>query len=175
MQDGRFGRPSSLKPRACHAPRQTHFRRRLPERAAYVAKGDLDREIDAAYKAAMAARDGRASKQLRQAQRDFIAGRDTSFGDPQYNLKREMEMRLAALRELREAFALGKAFALATSRPAVRIFSGRLAAVFPNQPRGFFAPTARQWRYWAVGCGHRARDCRRRAETRRLRGTRVVA
>ncbi len=52
----------------------------------------------------MAARDGKASAQvrqeLRQEQRDFIAARNTSFGDPQYNLKREMEMRLAALRSM---------------------------------------------------------------------------
>jgi tetratricopeptide (TPR) repeat protein len=58
----------------------------------------LDREIDTAYKAAMAARNGKAAAQLRQEQRDFLAARNKSFGDPQYNLKREMELRLAALR-----------------------------------------------------------------------------
>ncbi len=30
MQDGLFGRRSLRQPGACHAPRQTHFRRRLP-------------------------------------------------------------------------------------------------------------------------------------------------
>jgi hypothetical protein len=35
---------------------------------------------------------------LRQQQRDFLATRNKSFGNPQYNLKHEMEMRLAALR-----------------------------------------------------------------------------
>jgi tetratricopeptide (TPR) repeat protein len=60
----------------------------------------LDREIDTAYKAAMAARNGKAGTQLREEQRDFIAARNTSFGNPQYNLKREMEMRLAALRDM---------------------------------------------------------------------------
>ena len=46
----------------------------------------------------MAARNGKATAQLRQEQRDFLAARNKSFGNPQYNLKREMEMRLAALR-----------------------------------------------------------------------------
>ena len=58
----------------------------------------LDREIDAAYKAALASRNNRAAKQLRHEQRDFLAERNKSFGNPQYNLKREMELRLAALR-----------------------------------------------------------------------------
>jgi len=47
----------------------------------------LDREIDAAYKAALASRNGKAAAQLRQDQRDFLA-----------DLRREMELRLAALR-----------------------------------------------------------------------------
>ena len=58
----------------------------------------LDREIDAAYKAALASRNGKAAAQLRQDQRDFLAVRNKSFGNPQYNLRREMELRLAALR-----------------------------------------------------------------------------
>jgi tetratricopeptide (TPR) repeat protein len=58
----------------------------------------LDREIDAAYKAALAGRNGGAARQLRQEQRDFLATRNTSFGNPQYNFKHEMELRLAALR-----------------------------------------------------------------------------
>ena len=58
----------------------------------------LDNEIDAAYKEALAARAGKAVKQLRQQERDFIAARNTSFSNPGYNLKHEMESRLAALR-----------------------------------------------------------------------------
>jgi hypothetical protein len=51
-----------------------------------------------AYKAALASRNGKAAAQLRQDQRDFLAVRNKSFGNPQYNLRREMELRLAALR-----------------------------------------------------------------------------
>ena len=58
----------------------------------------LDREIDGAYKAALARLDPKALAQLRDQQRTFIADRNKSFGNPQYNLKREMELRLAALR-----------------------------------------------------------------------------
>jgi tetratricopeptide (TPR) repeat protein len=58
----------------------------------------LDREIDTAYRAALASRDGKANAQLREQQRDFIAARNKSFGNPQYNLKREMEVRLDTLR-----------------------------------------------------------------------------
>ena len=58
----------------------------------------LDREIDAAYRAALATRSGKAAAQLRQDERDFIAERNKSFGNPQYNLRHEMELRLAALR-----------------------------------------------------------------------------
>jgi tetratricopeptide (TPR) repeat protein len=58
----------------------------------------LDTEIDAAYKAALAARSGKAATQLRQEERDFIAARNTSFGNPSYNLRHEMEARLAVLR-----------------------------------------------------------------------------
>jgi tetratricopeptide (TPR) repeat protein len=60
----------------------------------------LDREMDAAYRAALATRNGKAADQLRQDQRDFVANRNKSFGNPQYNLKHEMELRLAALRSL---------------------------------------------------------------------------
>jgi hypothetical protein len=38
--------------------------------------------------------------ELRQEQRDFLAARNKSFGNPQYNLKHELELRLAALRGL---------------------------------------------------------------------------
>ena len=58
----------------------------------------LDREIDAAYRAALADPNNKTAAQTRQQQRDFIAARNKSFGNPQYNLKREMETRLAALR-----------------------------------------------------------------------------
>jgi tetratricopeptide (TPR) repeat protein len=58
----------------------------------------LDREIAAAYKAALADPNNKAVAQLRREQRDFIAARNKSFGNPQYNLKHEMEARLAALR-----------------------------------------------------------------------------
>jgi tetratricopeptide (TPR) repeat protein len=59
----------------------------------------LDREIDGAYKAALGGHNGKASlADLRQQQRDFLAARNKSFGNPQYNLKHEMEARLAVLR-----------------------------------------------------------------------------
>jgi tetratricopeptide (TPR) repeat protein len=59
----------------------------------------LDREIDGAYKAALAGRSSKAGlADLRQQQRDFLAARNTSFGNPSYNLKHAMELRLAALR-----------------------------------------------------------------------------
>jgi uncharacterized protein len=58
----------------------------------------LDREIDAAYKAALATRNAKGVTQLRHEQRAFLIERNRSFGSPQYNLKREMELRLAALR-----------------------------------------------------------------------------
>jgi tetratricopeptide (TPR) repeat protein len=59
----------------------------------------LDHEIDAAYKAALAVRNDKASlAALRKDQRHFLAARNKSFGNPQYNLKHEMEVRLAALR-----------------------------------------------------------------------------
>ncbi|HEX4043523.1 MAG TPA: tetratricopeptide repeat protein, partial [Xanthobacteraceae bacterium] len=58
----------------------------------------LDREIDATYKAAMAPRNAKAAALLRHDQRGFLIARNRSFGSPQYNLKREMELRLAALR-----------------------------------------------------------------------------
>ena len=60
----------------------------------------LDREMDAAYKAALAKRDRKGVVELRQEQRDFVAARNKSFGNPQYNLKHEMELRLAALRSM---------------------------------------------------------------------------
>jgi tetratricopeptide (TPR) repeat protein len=58
----------------------------------------LDRQIADAYKAALAKFDRKAVAQFRQDQRDFITTRNKSFGNPQYNLKHEMEQRLTALR-----------------------------------------------------------------------------
>jgi tetratricopeptide (TPR) repeat protein len=58
----------------------------------------LDREMDAAYKAALANLTGRAAKRLKQEQQDFLATRNRSFGKPQYNFRRELELRPAALR-----------------------------------------------------------------------------
>ncbi|MGB6935115.1 MAG: tetratricopeptide repeat protein [Xanthobacteraceae bacterium] len=58
----------------------------------------LDREIGAVYKTALVNRDGKDGAQLRQDQRDFINARNKLFGNPQYNLKREMQTRLDALR-----------------------------------------------------------------------------
>ena len=58
----------------------------------------LDREIDAAYRTALASRDGRAAARLRREQREFTAERNSRFGNPKYNLKHAMELRLAALR-----------------------------------------------------------------------------
>ncbi len=59
----------------------------------------LDREINSAYKAALASRDSKAGAKLRDQQRDFIAARNKSFGNPRYNLKHEMDARLDALRD----------------------------------------------------------------------------
>jgi tetratricopeptide (TPR) repeat protein len=58
----------------------------------------LDRQMDDAYKAALAKVDRKAARGLREQQRDFIAERNRSFGRPDYNLKREMERRLTVLR-----------------------------------------------------------------------------
>jgi uncharacterized protein len=58
----------------------------------------LDRQIDDAYKAAMAKLDRKGVARLREEQRDFVAARNKSFGRPAYQLKRELEKRLATLR-----------------------------------------------------------------------------
>jgi len=63
----------------------------------------LDREMDAAYKAALASLTGKASKRLKQEQQEFLATRNKSFGKPQYNFRRETELRLAALRGMTAA------------------------------------------------------------------------
>ena len=63
----------------------------------------LDRQINDAYKAALAQRDRKTLGSLREEQRDFIGTRNKSFGRTAYNLRREMEQRLFALRGLTAA------------------------------------------------------------------------
>ncbi len=58
----------------------------------------LDRQIDDAYKAALAKLDRKGVERLRREQRQFNLVRDKSFGDPKYHLKAELERRLSALR-----------------------------------------------------------------------------
>ena len=60
----------------------------------------LDREIEAAYKAALAKLHRRAAKRLRREQRAFIARRDKQFGRDGYDVKRALEKRLAQLRQM---------------------------------------------------------------------------
>lgn len=60
----------------------------------------LDRQIDDAYKTALARLDRKEVAGLRQEQRAFLGTRNTAFGRPDYNLKREMERRLTELRGL---------------------------------------------------------------------------
>jgi tetratricopeptide (TPR) repeat protein len=59
----------------------------------------LDRQIDDAYKAALAKLDKRGVVRLRREQRDFIVARNKHFGRPNYQIKREMERRLQELRD----------------------------------------------------------------------------
>ena len=58
----------------------------------------LDRQIDDAYKAALAKLNRKGVARLREEQRDFIIKRNKSFGNPNYQLKRELERRLLVLR-----------------------------------------------------------------------------
>lgn len=58
----------------------------------------LDRQIDDAYKTALAKLNRKGVERLREEQRDFNATRNKSFGRPDYQLKREMERRLLVLR-----------------------------------------------------------------------------
>jgi tetratricopeptide (TPR) repeat protein len=58
----------------------------------------LDRQMDDAYKAALAKLDRTGVAQLRREQNAFIARRNKSFGRPEYQLKREIEKRLLVLR-----------------------------------------------------------------------------
>ena len=58
----------------------------------------LDRQIDDAYKAALAKLSARGVARLRAEQRAFNATRDRAFGHPDYQLKRALEQRLLVLR-----------------------------------------------------------------------------
>jgi tetratricopeptide (TPR) repeat protein len=58
----------------------------------------LDRKIDDAYKGALTKLDRKGVARLRNEQREFIATRNRQFGRPDYQLKRELERRLIALR-----------------------------------------------------------------------------
>jgi len=59
--------------------------------------GALDREIAEAYAKRVNNASRRTIDGLRQAQRDFIAGRNAGFGRPCYDLRQAMERRLDAL------------------------------------------------------------------------------
>ena len=63
----------------------------------------LDRQIDDAYKAALAKLNRKGVARLRDEQREFNAKRDKSFGRPDYQLKRELERRLMVLRGMTTA------------------------------------------------------------------------
>jgi len=60
----------------------------------------LDLEIAVAYQAALATLDGDSVGALRQQQRAFIAARNRAFGQPNYQIKQEMEHRLMVLRAM---------------------------------------------------------------------------
>jgi len=60
----------------------------------------LDRQIDDAYKAALTKLDRKGVAHLRDEQRNFNATRNRSFGRPDYQIKRELERRLAVLRAM---------------------------------------------------------------------------
>jgi tetratricopeptide (TPR) repeat protein len=60
----------------------------------------LDREIDDTYKAALNKLDRAGVARLRRQQREFIATRNKSFGKVNYQLKRELDRRLLALRQI---------------------------------------------------------------------------
>lgn len=61
----------------------------------------LDRAIDQAYLEARAKLSPASAAALRRDQRDFIARRNKSFGRPSYQIRKELEQRLTALREFR--------------------------------------------------------------------------
>jgi tetratricopeptide (TPR) repeat protein len=63
----------------------------------------LDREINAAYRAALNKLKPASARRLRDEQRAFILKRNKAFGNPDYQFKRELERRLATLREMTTA------------------------------------------------------------------------
>jgi tetratricopeptide (TPR) repeat protein len=60
----------------------------------------LDRQTDDAYKAALIRLKGAGLARVREEQHDFNAERNRAFGRPEYQLKRELERRLAVLRAM---------------------------------------------------------------------------
>jgi tetratricopeptide (TPR) repeat protein len=60
----------------------------------------LDRQVDDAYRAALGRLKPAAARRLKREQREFIARRNKQFGRPEYQFKRELEVRLAKLRKL---------------------------------------------------------------------------
>lgn len=60
----------------------------------------LDRQIDDAYRAALAKLNRHGVARLKRAQRAFIARRDKEFGRDDYDIKHALERRLAQLREI---------------------------------------------------------------------------
>ena len=60
----------------------------------------FDREIDAAYQAALGRIDPKKADALRREQRAFLAARNRLFGRPDYRLRAEMEKRLTQLRAI---------------------------------------------------------------------------
>src|SRR6266540_3323611 len=60
----------------------------------------FDRDIDAAYQAALGRLDKKKADALRREQKTFLATRDRLFGRPGYQLKAEMEKRLVQLRAI---------------------------------------------------------------------------
>ena len=60
----------------------------------------LDRQIAEAYRSALARQDRHGVARLRKDQRNFIAIRNRSFGNPHYQLRHDLESRLEALRAM---------------------------------------------------------------------------
>jgi uncharacterized protein YecT (DUF1311 family) len=60
----------------------------------------LDRDMNAAYRSALAKFAGRQARALRQDQRTYVLTRDRMFGRPDYQLKKEMERRLMQLQAM---------------------------------------------------------------------------
>jgi uncharacterized protein YecT (DUF1311 family) len=60
----------------------------------------LDRDMNAAYRAALKKLPGRKAAALRQDQRTFVLTRDRMFGRPDYQLRKEMERRLGQLQAM---------------------------------------------------------------------------